>query len=257
MVSNTTAIKTSGYNTVIMFGVGILADGGIMYYSNTAGSIDVLVATNGSYVGGAALSAKVQSLKTGSTNITRVEICMNSQHVQDLMTTPGPGSTTLLYRNFAALKAAWTLDAVNNDDESLYNVASTVSFGKMLGAIGYKYSISPYTNKSFWVSVKTAINLGLATPILDRCYLQCYDGGAGNVPKSWGTSLGLGVVPLLWVVNDSKPAQGSTPAQAKTKFTAWNKASALAGGGYWNDYDIERMGSSYTAYGAVLTALFP
>ncbi|KAI0143641.1 hypothetical protein GGR57DRAFT_483580 [Xylariaceae sp. FL1272] len=120
MVSNTTAIKTSGFNSVIIFGVGILADGGIMYYSNTPGSSDVLVASNGAYVGGDALAAKVLSLKQGATGINRVEISMNSQHVKDLMASPGPGSNTPLYQNFAALKTAWSLDAVNNDDESLY-----------------------------------------------------------------------------------------------------------------------------------------
>lgn len=47
--SNTTAIKTSGFNSVIMFGVGITDTGDIMYYSNTPGSSDVLVASNGAY----------------------------------------------------------------------------------------------------------------------------------------------------------------------------------------------------------------
>src|SRR4051794_23090536 len=63
MKSNTTALKTSGFNTLIIFGVGVLSNGDIMYYSNTPGSKDVLVASNGSYTGGAALAAKIQSFK--------------------------------------------------------------------------------------------------------------------------------------------------------------------------------------------------
>jgi hypothetical protein len=247
--SNTTAIK-SNFNTLIIFGVGILDNGDIMYYSNTPGSSDVLIASNGSYVGGDELAAKVTSFKTG--NVTRMEISMNSQHVADLMKSPGPGSSTRLYRNFAALKTAWALDAVNNDDESIYDASSTVAFAKMLGGIGYNYTLAPYTNMAYWVNVKKQLG-----NLLDRVYLQCYDGGAGNDPSSWQSALGMKVVPLVWVTNDSKPSQGTTVAQAKTKFVGWNGMSALAGGGYWNDYDIEKMGSSYSDYGNVLLSVFP
>ncbi|RYP13448.1 hypothetical protein DL767_010728 [Monosporascus sp. MG133] len=251
---------TSGFNTLVIFGVGVLDNGDIMYYSNTPGSADVLAASNGSYVGGAELADKVRSFKTGDgTGVNRVEICMNAQHVRELMRSPGPGSTTALYRNFAALKTAWDLDAVNNDDESIYDVGSTVAFAKMLGEIGYKYTIVPYTNSRFWASITTQINSGLAEPdlLLDRVYLQCYDGGAGNDPGSWQSTLGMKVVPLVWVTNDSKPSQGTTVSQARSKFAGWNSRSTLAGGGYWNDYDIEKMGLSYTAYGDVLTSIFP
>jgi hypothetical protein len=183
---------------------------------------------------------------------------MNSQHVKDLMASPGPGASTALYRNFAALRAAWGLDAVNNDDESLYDVASTVRFAQMLGKIGYRYSIAPYTNSGFWTSLVRQANAGLADPnlLLDRVYLQCYDGGAGNNPAGWASALGLKVVPLVWVTNDSKPSQGTTVAQARSKFTSWNAAGGLAGGGYWNDYDIEKNGLSYLQYGDVLVSIF-
>ncbi|KAL7624123.1 hypothetical protein AAE478_005680 [Parahypoxylon ruwenzoriense] len=258
--SDTVSLKTSGFNSLIIFGVGILGNGDIMYYSNTPGSSDALVASNGSYVGGDALAEKVRSFKTGDgTGINRVEIAMNAQHVRDLMRSPGPGAETPLYRNFAALKEAWNLDAVDNDDEAVYDVSSTVAFAKMLGEVGYKYTIVPYTNTGFWASVKTQINNGLEEPnlLLDRVYLQCYDGGAGNDPGSWQNTLGMKVVPLVWVINDSKPSQGTTAAQARSRFTSWNSRSALAGGGYWNDYDIEKMQLSYTEYGDVLTSVFP
>ena len=259
MKSNTTALKTSGFNTLIMFGIGILDNGDIKYYSNTPGSQDVVVASGGSYVGGAALAEKVRSFKEGTTGVNRVEISMNSQHVKNLMAKPGPGADTPLYRNFAALKTAWGLDAVNNDDESLYDVASTVAFAKMLGTVGYKYTIAPYTNTRFWTSLVTQANSGLKEPdlLLDRVYLQCYDGGAGNDPRNWESNLKMKVVPLLWVTNDSKPSYSTTASQARNKFSSWHQRSALAGGGYWNDYDIEKMRSSYQDYGAVLTSVFP
>jgi len=64
------------------------------------------------------------------------------------------------------------------------------------------------------------------------------------------------IVPLIWVINDSKPSYGTTASQARTRFGAWNQRSALAGGGYWNDYDIEKMGLSHREYGGVLTSAF-
>lgn len=201
--SNTTALTTSGFNSLVIFGIGILEDGGIKYYSNTPGSSDVVVASGGAYVGGAALAEKVKSFKASSSSVNRVEISMNSQHVKDLMAKPGPGTDTPLAKNFAALKAAWGIDAVNNDDESLYDVASTVSFAKMLGKLGYKYTIAPYTNINFWTSLIAQTDQGLVDPnlLLDRVYLQCYDGGAGNDPAGWARTLGLKVVPLVWYVS--------------------------------------------------------
>ncbi|KAK0655018.1 hypothetical protein B0T16DRAFT_319397 [Cercophora newfieldiana] len=257
--SNTTALKTSSFNTVIIFGIGILSDGSIKYYSNTPGSSDITVASNGTYVGGPALSEKVRSFKVAPTTIDRVEISMNSQHVKNLMTTPGPNPNTPLYQNFLALQEAWGLDAVNNDDESLYDVSSTVAFAKMLGRAGYKYTIAPYTNVRFWQALVTQANSGLAAAewLVDRVYLQCYDGGASNDPRSWEGNLGMKVVPLVWVTNDSKPAFSTTAAQARSKFAGWHSRSALAGGGYWNDYDIEKMKLSYAEYGAALKSVFP
>lgn len=260
MKSETAALKTSGFNSLVIFGIGILDNGDIKYYSNTPGSKDVVVASNGSYVGGDALASKVRSFKTGNdTTVDRVEISMNSQHVKALMARPGPGTDTPLARNFQALKAAWGLDAVNNDDESLYDVASTVAFGKMLGAVGYKYTIAPYTNARFWAQITTQLNAGLRQPdlLMDRVYLQCYDGGAGNDPAGWQSSLGMKVVPLVWVTNDSKPGQGTSVAQARSRFTSWSQRGAVAGGGYWNDFDIEKMKLSYKDYGDVLLKAFP
>jgi len=257
--SNTTALKTSGFNTLLIFGIGILSDGSIKYYSNTPGSNDITVASSGSYVGGAALADKVRSFKTNSTGVDRVEISMNSQHVRDLMAKPGSGAETPVYKNFVALKEAWGLDAVNNDDESLYDVQSTVAFAKMLGRAGYKYTTAPYTNVRFWQAVVSQGNAGLKEGglLVDRVYLQCYDGGARNDPRGWERDLGMKVVPLLWVTNDSKPGQSTTAVQARGRFEGWQRASALAGGGYWNDYDIEKMKLSYAEYGGVLRSVFP
>ncbi|KAK1499546.1 coagulation factor 5/8 type domain-containing protein [Colletotrichum cuscutae] len=260
--SNTTALKTSGFDTLLIFRIGLLGNGDLVYYStgDAGEAVDAPVVTNGSYVGGTALAEKVKSFKTGTTNINRVEISLVShdttfQIIRDLINADGTGSDTKLYKNFEVLKAEWDLDAFNNDDEVVYDVASTVSFAQMLGKMGYQYSIAPYTNSGFWASVRTQVES--ANPgLFDRVYLQVYDGGAGNNPGTWQTTLGMKVIPLVWVVNDAKPSQGTTATQAQQRFASWFSQYVVAGGGYWNDYDIEKMGSSYTDYGAALTSVF-
>ncbi|KAK1978715.1 coagulation factor 5/8 type domain-containing protein [Colletotrichum cereale] len=260
--SNTTALKTSGFDSLVIFRIGVLDNGDLVYYStgDAGEAVDAPVVTNGTYVGGTALADKIQSFKTGTTHIDRIEVSLVShdttfQNIRDLFNADGPGPDTVLYRNFEILKTEWDLDAFNNDDEGVYDVSSTVGFAQMLGAIGYRYSIAPYTNSPFWAAVKRGID-AVAPGLFDRVYLQVYDGGAGNDPGTWQTALGIKVIPLVWVINDAKPSQGVTAAQARQRFASWSSQYAVAGGGYWNDYDIEKMGSSYVEYAAALTSVF-
>ncbi|KAI1497768.1 coagulation factor 5/8 type domain-containing protein [Biscogniauxia marginata] len=260
--SNTTALKSSGFNTLLIFRIGILENGDLVYYStgDAGEAVDVPVVMDGVYAGGTALADKIKSFKSSPTSIDRVEISLVShdstfQNIRSLITAEGTGSETTLYRNFDTLKTAWNLDAFNNDDESVYDVASTVSFAEIIGDIGYKYSIAPYTSASFWATIKGQIDEAVPD-LLDRVYLQVYDGGAGNNPGSWQDVLGITVVPIVWVTNDAKPSQGTTATEAETKFAGWYSNDAVAGGGYWNDYDIEKMNSSYISYGSALANVF-
>lgn len=139
--SNTTAILTSGFNTLILFSFGVMGNGDIVYYTtNTVtGGIHTTVASNGTYVGGAALADKARSYKTTpGSSVDRVEISMSSsdtafQNVTALIKREGTGPDTVLARNFGALRSAWTLDAFNNEDESAYDAASTLKFAELLG----------------------------------------------------------------------------------------------------------------------------
>lgn len=262
MQSDTHALKTSGFDTVLLFRIGILPNADLVYYStgSDGNPVDWPVVTNGSYVGGQALTDKIISLKTAPTLIERVEVSLVShdttfQVIRDRIAADGTGASTPLYRAFDVLKQTWELDAFNNDDESVYHVPSTVDFAQMLGLMGYKYSTAPYTNMNFWADVQNRINAAVPG-LLDRHYLQVYDGGAANNPGTWQTRLGMKIVPLLWVNNDYKPDHGNTPAQAQTRFDNWNSQYNLAGGGYWNDYDIEKLNSSYEGYGGALTSVF-
>lgn len=257
-LSNNTAIKTSGFNTAVVFALNIQDNGDILYPLSAlgGGSPDVTLVSNGTYVGGSKYADLIKGYKTGNTQITRTEATVGpATLIRDMINANGTGSSTLLYKSLAALKDAWDLDGINNDDESLYDVPSTVTFAKMLGEIGYKYSGAPYTNISFWQSVVSQVN-GNTTGLLDRMYLQCYDGGADNDPGEWQTDLNMKVIPLLWVVNDAKPVYGKTPGECLAQFEEWYSTDKVAGGGYWNDYDIEKQNSSYTAYGNALNTVF-
>ena len=86
-----------------------------------------------------------------------------------------------MYKNFKALKNAIPeIDAVNNDDEHCYDVATAVKFHQMMYELGYKTTIAPYTNRSFWENLVSQLG-----DRCDRVLIQCYDGGAGNNPSDW------------------------------------------------------------------------
>ncbi len=254
--SDNDAIKTTGFDTVVTFALNIQSNGDILYPLSAlgGGSPDVLLVSDGSYVGGSKYADLMKSYKIDST-IKRVEATVGPYSlIQQFVSNNGTGASTVLYRNLAALKAAWNLDAINNDDEETYDMQSTVAFAAMVGAIGLKYSAAPYTNIDYWAEAVTKIN-SQSPDLFDRVYLQCYDGGAGNDPGQWQTSLGIPITPILWVVNSAKPIYGKTPEQAQSLFTQY-KAEGVSGGGYWNNYDIEQQNSSYIDYFEAIGSAF-
>lgn len=50
----------------------------------------------------------------------------------------------------------------------------------MMYELGYKTTIAPYTNRSFWENLVSQLG-----DRCDRVLIQCYDGGAGNNPSDW------------------------------------------------------------------------
>ncbi|QWP78817.1 discoidin domain-containing protein [Lysobacter sp. K5869] len=245
-------LKASGFTTVFLWSIHIEDNGDLVYN-------DIPVVKNGAYAGADAdWPARLASLKTAPTSVKRVEVSIGAWGVPDFERMAklangtaagcgttivcGTGSTSILYRNFQALKTATGADAVNFDDESYYNVADTTTFGNMLVGLGYKITFAPYTNQSFWKGVKD--NLGAS---VDRIYLQVYDGGAGNDPANWNTAMGMTVMPGLWTKHGTGCSAGDSPTSVNTRMAGWKTSAGIGGGFLWLYDDIQKCWSQGTS----------
>ncbi len=216
-----TLAKQSGFNTLFLFTTNIAANGDIAYNGTT-------VVSNGVYVGDPTWGNRLAAVKSDG-RVTRIELCIGSygstafDNIKALVASQGTGPTSILYKNFLALKNATGVDAIQYDDEQTYHVASAVAFGQMIAGLGLKVTFVPYTAQSFWVNAKRQLGASV-----DAIYLQCYDGGAGNSPAQWNTAFGNGVkvYPGLW-------GNTSTQPQALAQFRAWQQSLGMNGGFMW------------------------
>lgn len=127
-----------------------------------------------------------------------------------------------MYKNFKALKNAIPeIDAVNNDDEHCYDVATAVKFHQMMYELGYKTTIAPYTNRSFWENLVSQLG-----DRCDRVLIQCYDGGAGNNPSDW--HLGNRAVHA-----GRMNYQGGGVDACVAQMESWKKNNGVSGGFIW------------------------
>ncbi|TAA39674.1 discoidin domain-containing protein [Pseudoxanthomonas winnipegensis] len=235
-------LRASGFTTVMLWSVHVQSNGDL--YLN-----DKLIVSNGSYVGDSGWPSRLTRLKTAPTSVTRIELSIGSagatdfENIRSLINSQGTGSGSILYRNFQALKNATGANAVNFDDESAYDLASATAFGKMLyDSLGLAITFAPYTQVTFWKNLKS--NLG---DRVDGVYLQVYDGGAGNDPKSWSDSLGITVDPGLWSRHGSNCASGDSPASVNSRMSAWKSSAGIAGGFIWLYDDIQACAAQGTA----------
>jgi hypothetical protein len=235
-------LRSSGFTTVVLWTIHVRANGDLVYN-------DILVASNGQYVGDSGWPARLATLKQAPTSVNRIELGIGSWGVDDwgtihsLMNSQGTGTGSVLYRNFKALLTATGADAINNDDESHYDVASTVTFGQMAISMGYKYfALAPYTNSGYWAGVKSGLG-----SVVDRAYLQEYAGGSGNNPASWNQALGMTVDPGLWSRNGAGCSSGDSPSTVQSKMTAWHNSAGVQGGFMWLFDDIQNCSGQGTA----------
>jgi starvation-inducible outer membrane lipoprotein len=183
--------------------------------------------TNGVYVGPTNWGSLVATLKTAPTTVTRYEVAIGGWeddsyvNIESLINSQGTGPGSILYRNFQALKkAVLGIDAINDDDELNYDLNSSTSFANMLGKLGFKFTMVPYQNQSFWVDLKNNVTN------CDYIYLQCYEGGDGNDPGEWDSAFGNGTVVI--------PGQESNTATT-TNWHNWFLETGVQGGFYYPD----------------------
>jgi hypothetical protein len=211
--------KASGFTTLITFAMHVNPDGTLI--------IAGVACTNGVYVGPTNWGSLVATLKAPPTTVARYEVCIGGwedssyDNIKSLVAAQGTGPGSILYKNFQALKNAVPgIDAINDDDEQTYDLNSSTNFANMLGALGYKFTLVPYTAQSFWVNLKNNLTN------CDYVYLQCYEGGAGNDPGQWNAAFGHGVVVI--------PGQESNTANPAT-FHNWYLETGVQGGFYYPD----------------------
>ncbi len=187
--SQISGLRTSGMTTMIIFNMGVAANGDFTYGGP--------ICSNGVYVGPANWGALLSQCRAQPSSITRIEICIGGwtdpswTNIKNLVAANG---TNVLYQNLLALKNALGIDAIDNDDEAAYDAASTIQFGQLCASVGLKSTLCPYTNPSYWQAVKAGLGRNC-----DQVYLQCYDGGAGNNSATWNTYFGgLKVVMGYW-----------------------------------------------------------
>jgi hypothetical protein len=232
-------LKASGFTEVIVWNIHVRANGDLNFNG------EFPVASNGSYTGGSMypnFASDLQNLKTGTTSVNRVTLSIGSsnvgdfQNIRDLINSQGTGSTSILYRNFQALKTATGADAIDLDDENCYDLSSMVKFCVMLGNLGYNVALCPYTNSNFWTNVASQVNTQRPGTI-DQVHLQCYAGGGGNNPCSGWNFGSIPVHPGLWDID-------YTPSGVQSKIAGWKNACGITGGWMWLYDDFVNNGKA-------------
>ena len=217
-------LRNSGFTYIILFNINVEPDGTLTTDGET-------VCKDGKYVFGKTQPnyvSDIKKLKQAPTTISRIEICIGGwgnesfSRIKELINSHGVGSSTILYKNFKALKNAIPeIDAVNNDDEHCYDVATAVKFHKMMYELGYKTTVAPYTKRSFWEDLVSQLG-----DRCDRVLIQCYDGGAGNNPSDW--HLGNRAV-HAGRMNYQEGGVDACIAQMES----WKKNNGVSGGFIW------------------------
>ena len=151
---NIKELKNSGFNELIVWSVEVGSTGDL----NLNGEFPLTSA--GDYIGNETypdFPADLKKIKRGK--VTRVTLSIGSsnygdwENIKALVDSQGTGQDSILYKDFAALKAALPLDAIDFDDENSYDASSTIKFAVMLGKLGYKVTMNPYTNSGYWTGV--------------------------------------------------------------------------------------------------------
>jgi len=240
---NITEIENSGFTEAIVWSVEVSSVGDLNFNG------EFPLTSNGTYIGNQThpdFPGNMAQLKQGT--VKRVTFSVGSSNYGDwenitaLVESQGTGPTSILYKDFQALKAAIpALDAIDFDDENSYNTPTTIAFGVMLGQLGYHVMPDPYTNNNYWINVVSQINNQLPGTV-DGVHLQAYAGGQGNNPCVGWNFGSVPVFPGLW-------DQVDTPAQVETIMAGWHSECDIIGGFMWlyDDFVGDGLAAQYAS----------
>jgi hypothetical protein len=229
--TNIKELEKSGFNELIVWSVEVNSVGDL----NLNGEFPLT--SGGAYIGNQTypdFPGDLAQIRKGT--VKRVTLSIGSSNFGDwedikaLVNSQGTGKDSILYKDFAALKKALPIDAVDFDDENGYDSASTIAFALMLGKLGYHVTMNPYVDANYWTSVVSQINAKRPGTV-DGIHLQTFAGGGGNNPCSgWD----FGDVPVLPGISDQPSAPPDlSPAQAKAAFHNWHAQCGINGGWVW------------------------
>ncbi len=229
---NVHELSKSGFNEVLIWSVEVNSIGDL----NLDGGFPLTSA--GAYIGNQTypyFPADLAKIKK-SGKVTRFTLSIGSSNYGDfedikaLVDSQGTGKSSILYKDFVAIKAALPIDAVDFDDENGYDAESTIKFAVMLGKLGYHVTMNPYTNNSYWISVVSQINSQLPGTV-DAIHLQTFAGGGGNNPCSGWNFGGVPVYPGLSDQTAAPPYD--TPTAAKAALQKWHTECGITGAWLW------------------------
>ena len=247
--ANITEIENSGFTEAIVWSVEVSATGDLNFNG------EFPLTSGGVYVGNdyyPDFPGDMAQLKLGT--VKRVTFSIGSSNYGDweditnLINAQGTGPTSILYQDFQALKTAIpALDAIDFDDENSFNSPTTISFGVMLGNLGYHVMPDAFDQSSYWTNVVSQINDQLPGTA-DGVHLQAYAGGAGNNPCVGWNFGSVPVFPGLWDQDD-------TPSQVQTTMTGWHNQCGIVGGFMWLYDDFVGTGEAAEYASAINTAV--
>jgi len=225
-------LKSSGFTELLIWSVEVKSNGDL----NLNGEFPITSA--GAYIGDQLwpkFAHDLKNMKRGK--VQRITLSIGSsnfgdfQNLKALVDAQGTGKKSILYKDFAALKKALPVDAIDLDDENGYDSESTIKFALMLGGLGYHVTMNPYTNSTYWKSVVSQINTQMPG-VVDGIHLQTFAGGSGNSPCS--STWDFGDVPVFPGLSDQPSAPPfKTPAAAEAALKAWDQQCGISGAWLW------------------------
>ena len=244
-----TEIENSGFTEAIVWSVEVSSTGDLNFNG------EFPLTSGGAYVGDQYypnFASDMATLKQGT--VKRVTFSIGSsnygdwENIKALVDAQGTGPTSILYQDFQALKTAIpALDAIDFDDENSFDSSSTISFGVMLGGLGYHVMPDAFDDASYWTNVVSSINAQLPGTA-DGVHLQAYAGGAGNNPcVGWNFGT-VPVFPGLW-------DQYDTPSQVQTTMSGWHSQCGILGGFMWLYDDFVGTGEAAQYASAINNAV--